>query len=353
LRANAKYRRVDEVHASCGVRVACADSLEYAVAGSRVFRFDPTPKSEKDLTEKQIEKVQAGLDAISQLTRSAEGVYLVASTLGSLEALVELLQSMQITISGFSLGTVRRKDVMKACAMIHSASHYAVLIAFDVEIERKAMNLADEEGLKVLHSDLYHELESDVQDHFDSIREDRRAAFASEFGLPVRLSADECYKRRRGKSSKRCILGVTVERGTLLLETGLFVRLPLDKDETSKVLSWMFRRCLKDDPWKRKFTGTMVMLIRDFLLDTTPKHMDVGHCTSIMCTQGSNLTSAEKGERVSICLTASESCEMYDVFPTNDHPVTLYTKRPTRFQYDLLKELFPELLRKKGNGKKN
>jgi translation initiation factor 5B len=46
--------------------------------------------------------------------RSSEGVCVQASTLGSLEALLEFLKTQKIPVCEINIGPVHKKDVMKA-----------------------------------------------------------------------------------------------------------------------------------------------------------------------------------------------------------------------------------------------
>jgi len=338
LRAKAAYRSVQEVHASCGVRVSCAESLEHAVAGSRVFKFDSQPRTAKDLTEQQVTKVQAGLKAISNVTRSPEGVYLVASTLGSLEALVEMLGSMNVPISGFSLGKVRKRDVMKACAMLHSAPEYAVLVAFDVEVDQKQRDLAQEEGLKVFHSDLYHQIETDVQDHFDAIREARREAYREEYGLPCRVVANHCYSKRK----RQLTFAVDVELGTLETGTDLFTREPLTLRQTHNLLRRMFAADIPDK---------MISLIWEFLADTKLVINPIGQVISIMDPSRTAVEAAPVHSRVSVCLKAAPEARLLDLNVSENNPLCLYTRRRTMKEFHLLRELFPEYVKKKKDEK--
>lgn len=55
-------------------------------------------------------------DVFASVRKTQEGVCVQASTLGSLEALLEFLKSPEVAIpvSGVNLGPVHRRDVMRA-----------------------------------------------------------------------------------------------------------------------------------------------------------------------------------------------------------------------------------------------
>ena len=78
-----------------------------------------------------------------------KGVYVQASTLGALEALLEFFKTKSIPYSGIRVGPVVRRDVMKAAAMLEHDEKYAVILAFDVRVERDAQELADRVSAKL------------------------------------------------------------------------------------------------------------------------------------------------------------------------------------------------------------
>lgn len=76
-------------------------------------------------------------------------MYVQASTLGALEALLEFFKTNNVPYSGIRVGPVVKRDVMRAAAMLEHDPMYAVILAFDVKVEKDAQELAD----KVRESD--------------------------------------------------------------------------------------------------------------------------------------------------------------------------------------------------------
>ncbi|CAN1268738.1 Eukaryotic translation initiation factor 5B [Linum perenne] len=87
---------------------------------------------------------------MSRIDRSGEGVYVQASTLGSLEALLEFLKSpaVKIPVSGIGIGPVHKKDVMKASVMLGKKKEYATILAFDVKQFKAYIDKLKEEKRK-------------------------------------------------------------------------------------------------------------------------------------------------------------------------------------------------------------
>lgn len=86
---------------------------------------------------------------MNSVDKSGRGVCVQASTLGSLEALLEFLRVSKIPVSGINIGPVHKKDIMRASAMLEKAKEYAVVLCFDVPVDKEAERLADEIGIKI------------------------------------------------------------------------------------------------------------------------------------------------------------------------------------------------------------
>lgn len=75
--------------------------------------------------------------------KTKEGVCVQASTIGSLEALLEFLYQSGIPVCAVNIGPVHKKDVLKAMKSTTTANEkankeYACLLAFDVKVMPEA-----------------------------------------------------------------------------------------------------------------------------------------------------------------------------------------------------------------------
>jgi translation initiation factor 5B len=90
LRVKGAYQHHKSIRAAMGVKIA-AHNLEHAVAGTQVMVV-----TEEDMLEEVQDAVQGDLrDAMAALATEPEGVYVQASTLGALEALMEFFAHEQ------------------------------------------------------------------------------------------------------------------------------------------------------------------------------------------------------------------------------------------------------------------
>ncbi len=97
---------------------------------------------------------------------AGEGVCVQASTLGSLEALLEFLKSpaVDIPVSGIAIGPVHKKDVMRANVMMErGVKKFAVILAFDVPVTKEAREMAEDLGVRIFTADIIYHL-------FDQVR---------------------------------------------------------------------------------------------------------------------------------------------------------------------------------------
>ena len=99
--------------AALGVKIA-ANDLEHAITGSRMLVVGPHD-DEEDL---EIEVMSDLEQLFNKVSTSGAGVAVQASTLGSLEALLEFLKSSKVPVSTTSIGPVYKRDVMRAGTML-------------------------------------------------------------------------------------------------------------------------------------------------------------------------------------------------------------------------------------------
>jgi len=83
------------------------------------------------------------------IDKSGKGVCVQASTLGSLEALLDFLKSSKIPVSGINIGPVFKRDVMRAATMLEKAKELACILCFDVVVDKEAEKLAEEMGIRL------------------------------------------------------------------------------------------------------------------------------------------------------------------------------------------------------------
>ncbi|KAG8912394.1 hypothetical protein FRC00_004587 [Tulasnella sp. 408] len=213
LRIKSAYVHHKEVKAALGVKIT-APGLEKAIAGSRLLLCGPDD-DEDDLREEVMSDLTSLMNFID---KSGKGVCVQASTLGSLEALLDFLKVSKIPVSGINIGPVHKKDVMRCATMLERARELAVILCFDVEVDKEADSLAKEMGIRLFRADIIYHLFDAFTAYNNEMMEAKRRDAAPQAVWPCRLRTIACFAKR-----DPIILGVDIVDGSLRIGTPLCV----------------------------------------------------------------------------------------------------------------------------------
>lgn len=182
LRVKNAYIEYKEIKAAQGVKIA-AKELEKAIAGLNLYIAHKS--DEIDIMKEEVARELKS--ALSNIKLADRGVYVQASTLGSLEALLEFLRTSRIPYSGIRIGPVVKKDVMKASIMLEHESQYATILAFDVKVEKDAQELADSVGVKIFQADIIYHLFDKFTAYREELKQKKREEFKHIAVFPCKL----------------------------------------------------------------------------------------------------------------------------------------------------------------------
>ncbi|EXJ89435.1 translation initiation factor 5B [Capronia epimyces CBS 606.96] len=205
LRLKSQYVHNKEVKAALGVKIA-ANDLEGAIAGSRLLVVGPED-DEDDLCEEVMADLQ---QLLSKVSKDNRGVSVQASTLGSLEALLEFLKQMKIPVANISIGPVYKRDVMMAGTMLEKAKQYAVMLCFDVKVDKEALQYAEENGIKIFTADIIYHLFDDFTRHMAQIQEQKKEESKLNAVFPCVLNTLQVFNKK-----DPIVIGVDVIEGSL------------------------------------------------------------------------------------------------------------------------------------------
>ncbi|OAX78465.1 translation initiation factor aIF-2 [Emergomyces africanus] len=209
LRLKSQYVHNKEVKAALGVKIA-ANDLEHAIAGSRLLVVGPDD-DEEDLEDEVMSDLESLLSKVSKDNR---GVSVQASTLGSLEALLEFLRVSKVPVANISIGPVYKRDVMRAGTMLEKAKQFAVMLCFDVKVDKEAQAYADEVGIKIFTADIIYHLFDDFTKHMEQIAEQKKEESKLLAVFPCVLNTVAVFNKK-----DPIVIGVDVVEGSLRLLT--------------------------------------------------------------------------------------------------------------------------------------
>lgn len=188
MRVKGDYVHHQKIKGAMGIKIS-APGMEHAMAGGNLFRCATqadVDKAKEDIADDLIDIMDRFVD------KTQEGVVVQASTIGSLEALLEYLRTSKVPVAAINIGPVHKKDVMKALKSVSGANHmdhkeYATILAFDVRVEPAAAKFAEENEIKVFTAQIIYHLFDQFTEYREQCANDRKADKGSKAVFPCVL----------------------------------------------------------------------------------------------------------------------------------------------------------------------
>lgn len=198
-----RFQKVDEVVAAAGVKIV-APKIEDVISGS------PLRVAKSDFKEVREEILQE-IDSIKIDTREM-GVLVKADTLGSLEALVNMLKDLDIPIRTADIGDVSRRDVINASLVKKEDSLHGVIIAFNVKVLPSAAEELKNTEVKLFSADVIYKLTEDYEEWLKAAEERKREKWIEAIIRPAKI---RIIPKLVFRFSKPAIAGIEVLGGTV------------------------------------------------------------------------------------------------------------------------------------------
>jgi len=145
-----RFEPVETVQAAAGVKVA-AQGLEGVLAGSPVIGL--AEGGEEESRKAIMAEVKSAIVETEQ-----EGVIVKANTLGSLEALTNMLKRLDVPIRIADLGPVTKNDVVQAASVAIKDRYLGVILAFSVKVLEDASEEAIRRGIRIFSDSVIYSL---------------------------------------------------------------------------------------------------------------------------------------------------------------------------------------------------
>lgn len=155
--------------------------------------------------------------------KTTHGVCVQASTIGSLEALLEFLKSMKIPVTSINIGPVHRKDVLKAMKSLqgdNQQKEFATILAFDVKVMPDAQQFADDNNITIFTANIIYHLFDQFEEYVKKCRDERKTEEGAKAVFPCIL---EMVKGAVFHVKDPIVIGVTVKAGILRIGTPLCI----------------------------------------------------------------------------------------------------------------------------------
>lgn len=146
-----KFKPVDTVEAAAGIKIASPD-LEGVLPGSTVYVASDSSKIDEFKTIIESEMKSVFVDT------QTNGIILKCDTIGSLEALTEMLRRQQVPVAKADIGPVNRRDILEAKVIKENDRHLGVVLAFNVKALADAQEEAENSHVKIFSDKVIYSL---------------------------------------------------------------------------------------------------------------------------------------------------------------------------------------------------
>ena len=197
------FEDADEIVAAAGVKIV-APHVDDVVSGSPL-------KVASDESLRIEDELLSEVDNIRIQTNDV-GIIVKADTLGSLEALVNILNSKDIPIKSAEMGDISRRDIINASIMAEEDEKYGVIVAFNVNILPSAEEELNDQEIMVFQDKVIYQL---TEDYLEWVMTAKERQKKEKLKSIIRPSTIRIMPKLVFRNSKPAIAGVEIMSGII------------------------------------------------------------------------------------------------------------------------------------------
>lgn len=200
-----KFKPVDKVDAAAGLKIASPD-LEGVLPGSTLYIA-----SNASDVEKYTKLIESEMKSVF-IDTETNGIILKCDTIGSLEAIVEMLRRSQVPVAKADIGPVNRHDIMEAKAIKEKNRHLGVVLAFNVKILPDAKEESESSHIRLFEDRVIYSL---IDNYNAWVEEDTAHEEDAIFAEFTPISKFTFLKGYVFRNNNPAVFGIRVDVGTL------------------------------------------------------------------------------------------------------------------------------------------
>ena len=200
-----RFSSVEFVFAAAGVKIV-ASGLEGALAGAPLY---VVPHGEDAAEYAKLVTEEVGR---IRIVKEIAGVVVKADTLGSLEAIAEILKKNNVQIRIADIGDVSKRDVTEASVVKTREPLLGAILAFGVKILPDAETEAAANGIQIFREPIIYNMIDNYVEWQKAQREKKVEMEFDKLVKPAKVQVMAGFVFRRAKPA---IFGVEVQGGTL------------------------------------------------------------------------------------------------------------------------------------------
>lgn len=200
-----RFTAVESVEAAAGIKIASPD-LAGVLPGTTIYvaRSDEEVKRHGDAVRAELREMF--------IDTQSRGVTLKCDTIGSLEAVVHMLQEAGVLIAKADIGPVNRRDVVEARAVKEGDRRLGVVLAFNVRVLPDAAEEAETGHIRIFQEKVIYKL---IDNYTGWVRQDILNEEDSVFSEITPLAKFTFLKGYVFRNSDPAVFGVRVDAGVL------------------------------------------------------------------------------------------------------------------------------------------
>lgn len=204
-----KFKPVSEVIAAAGLKITSPD-LEGVLAGSPLYVY------EREKGEQELERLKSLVEsevknAIVSNTETT-GVILKCDTIGSLEAVTDLLKKANVAIRMADIGNITRRDIIEAAAVRENDRYLGVVLGFSVKVLDDAQKEAQDRAVKIFNEQIIYNLVRSYTDWVTYQREHEESILFNELPPVCKFQFLKGFVFRRNDPA---VFGAEIQVGRL------------------------------------------------------------------------------------------------------------------------------------------
>ena len=200
-----KFKPVDQVDAAAGLKIASPD-LEDVLPGSTLY----VASNEEDV-KKYTQLIESEMKSVFVDTET-NGIILKCDTIGSLEAVIEMLRRSQVAVAKADIGPVNRRDIMESKAIKENDRHLGVILAFNVKILPDAKEESENNHIRIFEDKVIYSL---IDNYNAWVEEDTAHEEDAIFAEFVPISKFTFLKGYVFRNNNPAVFGIKVDVGEL------------------------------------------------------------------------------------------------------------------------------------------
>ncbi len=200
-----KFKPVTQVDAAAGLKIASPD-LEGVLPGSTLY-----VASNDEEIEKFTKLIESEMKTMF-IDTETNGVILKCDTIGSLEAVIEMLRRSQVPIAKADIGPVTRRDVIEAKAIKEKDRHLGIVLSFNVKVLPDAKEESENSHIKVFEDKVIYSL---IDNYNAWVEEDTANEEDAIFSELIPISKFTFLKGMVFRNNDPAVFGIRIDVGTL------------------------------------------------------------------------------------------------------------------------------------------